>query len=541
MSESAPAMGLPDPAAGTGRLVAAVGLSVLVHAGALAGLGLALRPEAWQAPPPPPPKVEVRSLPVERVAARPDTPDAAATAAAPAGGRPVGTLALPPAMRLRAEGAQAPATAARPPAATRPEAAAAPVALLPVPGAIAQAPAASRTAVLSAGATDSAAMVSVTPGGGALPAARPGEPVLAPDQVAAPATLAVSARGPGLAAVAALAERPAATADAAAQAAAPPPAESLRQPQATAPPARPAPASGPASPPDRLPADKAGPAPATTPLAGPSALPAERHQAALAPPGSLALPAEALAAFLRPGDPAASGADLDEARDSLAAALASLPCSRIQSSFNPDTGTLDLRGHVPDPALRPVVMEMLSGMLGPGVPVAGDLLVLPRPQCQVLAAIDALGLPQSSDQYSDPRVIGPDAHVRDYRFAEGDRLLLELEAPDYPAWVQVDYFDASGQVLHLQPNEMIPPARILPGAAIRVGDGALSITIAPPFGQEIAVAFATSAPLNDGTRPMVEPAGPYLAEMAERLRTARATDPGFKGEWVYFFVTTAPR
>jgi hypothetical protein len=191
--------------------------------------------------------------------------------------------------------------------------------------------------------------------------------------------------------------------------------------------------------------------------------------------------------------------------------------------------------------MQPVVLDMLGAMLGPGVPVAGTLLVLPRPQCQMLAAIDALGLPQSDEQFTNPRVIGPDAHIRDYRFAEGDRLVLDLTSPDYPAWLMVDYFDASGQVLHLRPNALVPAEPVPPDTPLRVGDGDLAITIAPPFGQEIAVAFATSSPLHDPGRPLVEPAGPYLADLARRLRQARAGDPGFRGEWVYFFITTAAR
>ena len=49
-----------------------------------------------------------------------------------------------------------------------------------------------------------------------------------------------------------------------------------------------------------------------------------------------------------------------------------------------------------------------------------------------------------------------------------------------------------------------------------------------------------SVPLYDGLRPLVEPADAYLAWMRERVAAARAANPDFKGEWVYFFVTTAP-
>ncbi|MDP2086117.1 MAG: DUF4384 domain-containing protein, partial [Gemmobacter sp.] len=308
-------------------------------------------------------------------------------------------------------------------------------------------------------------------------------------------------------------------------------------------PPAPAPVSGtrPASPPNALAAQAAAPQPAPA-----LDLPSERQVATLAPedaPG--VLPATALAAFLRPGD-ILPDADALAVRDGIAATLAQFPCARLQSGFNPDTGTLDLRGHIPDPEMRQAVIGSLQAQLGPGIPINGDLRILPRPQCQMLAAIDAIGLPQSSEQYTNPRVIGPDAHVRDYRFAEGDRLELDLTAPDYPAYVLVDYFDAQGNVLHLQPNDFVPAVLSAPKAMLTIGrerDGqpALVITVSPPFGQEIAVAFASSAPIFDTLRPLVEPAAPYLADLARRIAEARSADPQFKGEWVYFLVTTAPQ
>ena len=38
---------------------------------------------------------------------------------------------------------------------------------------------------------------------------------------------------------------------------------------------------------------------------------------------------------------------------------------------------------------------------------------------------------------------------------------------------------------------------------------------------------------------MSEPAAPYLEWLRSRVQVARAADPGFKGEWVYFFVSTS--
>ena len=235
----------------------------------------------------------------------------------------------------------------------------------------------------------------------------------------------------------------------------------------------------------------------------------------------------------------------DPVRDGLSAALAAPPCSRLQTRYDPDTGTLELRGHVPEDALRAPLLAALRAQVGVGMPVADRMRILPSPVCGALSGIAAVGLPQSTEQETDPRIVGPDTHVRAYDYREGQRLVLDLAAPDYDAVVYVDYFAADGTVIHLEPNDTVPLRRVAADAPFRVGAGApgrpaLDLTVAPPFGQEIAVAFAASRPLYEGVRPVVEPAGPYLEFLAARVAAARAADPGFKGEWVYVFIATGP-
>lgn len=534
-----PSPGMPGWAGGAA-------VSVLAHGLVLGGLVLALLPVPFEEPTRAPTRVEVRSEPVQRGSADPVAPDAPqAPSAAPTGAR---TAAANAPDTTRAEALALPATPLPASAApTARPASAAPPAVLEAAAPI-QAP-------TQAAAPTPALIQTVAPPEAARPA-RPPAPSAPLVALADPMALAAAAPPPALPA-GRLPVAPTLTAS---------PAPSARMAETAAPPASfataPAPAAAPSvdlsavamMPAAASPAEtRAAPPPAPLPLSAPPApaataldLPSERQVAALVPESTGLLPAEALAAFLRPGDILPGDAGAVAVRDGIAAALAQFPCARIQSGFNPDSGALELRGHIPDPAMHPAVIDSLQAQLGAGVPVTGDLLILPRPQCQMLAALDALGLPQSSEQFTNPRVIGPDAHVRDYRFAEGDRLELDLTAPDYPAYILVDYFDAQGQVLHLQPNGFVPPRLAAPREKLTVGRAApgqpaLDITISPPFGQEIAVALAVSAPVLATGRPLVEPAAPYLAELAARLRAARAADPGFKGEWVYFFVSTAPR
>lgn len=250
----------------------------------------------------------------------------------------------------------------------------------------------------------------------------------------------------------------------------------------------------------------------------------------------------AIQAFMQPSDLTTAGTK-SEVRDGIESVLASVPCARLQTEFDPTSGSLLLRGHIPENGLRGPVLDALKAQVGTSIPIQDTLLVLPRPQCGALSGIAEVGLPQSTDQVTNPRVVGPQGFARNYSYSNGQRLVLELGAPDYPSVVYVDYFSADGMVLHLQPNTIVPLEAYAPKSSFTVGkernDGpSVNLTISPPFGQEIAVAFAASTPIYDGLRPVSEPAEPYLRFLRSQIANARARDPDFKGEWVYFFIST---
>ena len=285
---------------------------------------------------------------------------------------------------------------------------------------------------------------------------------------------------------------------------------------------------------------------ARTSVAPAIAPPSEHFTAALAFSGGAQAQIDAaslatIQSFMRPGD---LQTQTDQVRDAMQTLLESVPCARLQAAFNPDTGSIELRGHVPDEGLRGPILAALQAQVGVGIMVTDSMLILPRPQCGALGGIGAMGLPQSTDQLTNPLLVGTDAQERTYNYTQGDQMILDLAAPDYDAYIYVDFFDANGNVIHLVPNETVPLALRPAKSAMRIGAGEdgtpyLNITIGPPYGQEIAAAFAASAPLYDEVRPLSEPAEPYLAWMAGQVAAARAADPDFKGEWVYFFVSTA--
>ncbi|WP_171132982.1 DUF4384 domain-containing protein [Ruegeria sp. HKCCA6707] len=249
----------------------------------------------------------------------------------------------------------------------------------------------------------------------------------------------------------------------------------------------------------------------------------------------------AIQSFMRPEDAAQAAQDL---RDGIDGLLAQVPCSRLQVQFQPETNTLEVIGHIPEDGLRAPTLAALQAQMGENIRVADNILLLPRPQCGALSGIADVGLPQSTDQITNPLLIGDDVHAREFRYVQGQQLVLDLSGADYDAYVYVDYFDADGQVIHLSPNASTPVELTPAKASLRIGADApgepgLFITIGPPYGQEIAVAFASSVPLYQDERPLVEPADDYLRFLKSRISAARSENPDFKGEWVYFFITTA--
>ncbi len=253
---------------------------------------------------------------------------------------------------------------------------------------------------------------------------------------------------------------------------------------------------------------------------------------------------DAVEAFLVP-DPGADGQAL---RDGIAQRLGGVACARVQTAFDPETGALEIRGHVPGPGDRARLATAIEAELRGALPVVDRLLELPRPQCEVLSRLAAAGIPQSTEQFTNPLIIGEDAHARVYSFRGGDTMRLDIGGADYDGWLYLDYYDSAGDVLHLTPNAAVPPTLLPARAAARFGgggdtdvaEGRVRLQVGPPFGKDIAVALVASAQLFDDLRPTQEPAATYLAALAQRVEELRGSDPQFKVEWVYLFVSTEP-
>ena len=86
----------------------------------------------------------------------------------------------------------------------------------------------------------------------------------------------------------------------------------------------------------------------------------------------------------------------------------------------------------------------------------------------------------------------------------GEPVKLHLKAPDFPAFLYVDYFSSDGKVFHLVPNRDYGDEPFTPGEPFGLGnpgDPGPQLRVAPPFGLDMAVVLASSERLFDETPP----------------------------------------
>jgi eukaryotic-like serine/threonine-protein kinase len=98
---------------------------------------------------------------------------------------------------------------------------------------------------------------------------------------------------------------------------------------------------------------------------------------------------------------------------------------------------------------------------------------------------------------------------------ENDRVDIRTVAPDFPAYVQVDYFSSDGTVAHLRKSATGTPATA-PRATVEIA----GFEAAPPFGTDVVTAIAVSTPLFTREQALSEKTDDYVRELRTALDTA---------------------
>ena len=108
-------------------------------------------------------------------------------------------------------------------------------------------------------------------------------------------------------------------------------------------------------------------------------------------------------------------------------------------------------------------------------------------------------------------------------YTEGEKLLVHV-LPEVGVYVQVDYYQVDGTVVHLLPNPL-DRNFVSGGTTLTLGEAHSSyhFTISPPFGHELLTVIASRQPLEDNRElPRIEPAMAYLDRLTKQLAAHKA-------------------
>src|SRR5476649_472364 len=102
------------------------------------------------------------------------------------------------------------------------------------------------------------------------------------------------------------------------------------------------------------------------------------------------------------------------------------------------------------------------------------------------------------------------------QLTEGQPLVVQVTTPPYDSWVNIDYYQLDGSVVHLLPNARSKDNQAPPNYAATIGSGGDWI-VSKPFGSEMIVLLVTPAALFDANRPDSESRADYLRAVEKRL------------------------
>jgi general secretion pathway protein A len=112
---------------------------------------------------------------------------------------------------------------------------------------------------------------------------------------------------------------------------------------------------------------------------------------------------------------------------------------------------------------------------------------------------------------------------RDAVYTAGEKMWVDIVA-ESDAYLQVDYYQADGQVVHLLPN-VLDDNRVEAGKTFTLGKpkNSFQFQISPPFGVEMLAVIASQQPLEvQRNVPSVELASSYLERLARSLENYQA-------------------
>ena len=189
--------------------------------------------------------------------------------------------------------------------------------------------------------------------------------------------------------------------------------------------------------------------------------------------------------------------------------LAQVPCSALSASTQDHS--LTVRGYVSQRYGAAHLKDTLTAL--PGVdtlalqvePIADD-------KCDTIKAL----APYWTRNWQAGHVASLHVRPPGGLLSEGDPLVVDVTTPAYDSYVNLDYYQLDGSVVHMVPSPRAKDNQAPPHYAATIGSAGDWI-ISKPFGSEMVVLLITPTQLFDKPRPESESRADYLRALETRL------------------------
>ena len=189
--------------------------------------------------------------------------------------------------------------------------------------------------------------------------------------------------------------------------------------------------------------------------------------------------------------------------------LAQVPCSALVAATQDHS--LTVRGYVSQRYGSEHLKEMLSAL--PGVDtLALEVTPLADDKCDTVKAL----APYWIRNWQAGRVAALHVRPPGGQLSEGDPLVVDVTTPGYDSYVNLDYYQLDGSVVHMVPSPRARDNQAPPHYAATIGSAG-DWTISKPFGAEMVVLLITPVPLFDKPRTESESRADYLRALGTRL------------------------
>jgi serine/threonine protein kinase len=199
----------------------------------------------------------------------------------------------------------------------------------------------------------------------------------------------------------------------------------------------------------------------------------------------------------------------DELRTNVAAILSGYRCASLDAVVAADR-SVRLTGYAATANDIKRLGHEISDIRGIGL-VSTEIGLRIWPYCEVVALLNPVLEAKGSVAPVLALASGTgEAHI-------GERLTLDVQAPEFDSYIYIDYFDAEGEVLHLFPNRRDPLNFKPKRNRISFQPGSCWI-LSGSTGEQLVSMVAAARPLFSGERPEVEKTGDYLAGLSDAIR-----------------------